>query len=75
MEWECLTMWKYKIGTVVREIDGGWVKSFGFRARPMFGHVVGFDQTPDEAILLVRWDDGSEQRIHPSNVLTEDEVE
>lgn len=67
-------MWKYKIGTVVREKDGlhrGFYT--GLDARPMFGHVVGFANNGFETILRVRWDDESERSIHPSNVLTEED--
>jgi hypothetical protein len=41
----------------------------------MFGHVVGFSQVEYEqyyeTFLVVKWEDGSEQRIHPNNVFTE----
>lgn len=67
-------MWKWKIGTVVREKDGSHGGFYtGLDARPMFGHVIGFDSNGFEAILLVRWDDGSERSIHPDNVFTEED--
>lgn len=67
-------MWKWKIGTVVREKDGSHGGFYtGLDARPMFGHVIGFDSNGFEAILLVRWDDGSERGIHPDNVFTEED--
>ncbi len=67
-------MWKYKIGTVVREKDGSCNGLYtGDDARPMYGHVVGFDTNGFEAILLIRFEDGSERSRHPSNVITEDE--
>jgi hypothetical protein len=67
-------MWKYKIGTVVREKDGSCNGMYtGADTRPMFGHVIGFDSNGFESILRVRWDDESERSIHPSNVFTEDE--
>ena len=70
-------MWKYKIGTVVREKDGSHGGMYSGRAaRPMFGHVIGFSSNVlTEAILRVRWDDESERSIHPSNVLTEGDSE
>ena len=68
-------MWKYKIGTVVQEKDGSHNGMYtGDDARPMFGHVIGFDSNGFEAILRVRWDDESERSIHPSNVITEEDV-
>lgn len=67
-------MWKYRIGTVVREKDGSYNGIFtGDSARPMYGHVIGFDTNGFEAILLIRWEDGGERARHPSNVLTEEE--
>lgn len=67
-------MWKWKIGTVVREKDGSHGGFYtGLDARPMFGHVIGFDNNPYETIIRVRWDDGSERSIHPHNVLTEED--
>ena len=67
-------MWKYKIGTVVREKDGSHSGMYsGREARPMFGHVIGFSSNGLESILRVRWDDESERSIHPSNVLTEED--
>ena len=67
-------MWKWKIGTVAREKDGSHGGFYtGLDARPMFGHVIGFDSNGFEAILLVRWDDGSERGIHPDNVFTEED--
>ena len=69
-------MWKYKIGTVVREKDGSHGGMYSRRAaRPMFGHVIAFDSNGYEAILRVRWDDESERSIHPNNVLTEGDSE
>ena len=69
-------MWKYKIGTVVREKDGTHRGMYsGLEARPMFGHVIGFSSNGYEAILRVRWDDESERSIHPSNVLTGGDAE
>ena len=69
-------MWKYKIGTVVREKYGSHGGMYsGLEARPMFGHVIWFDSNEYEAILRVRWEDGSERSIHPNNVLTEDDTE
>ncbi len=48
-------MWKYKIGTVVREKDGSHGGMYsGLEARPMFGHVIAFDSNGYEAILRVR---------------------
>lgn len=68
-------MWKYKIGTVVREKDGshGGLYS-GLDARPMFGHIVGFSNNVYETILKVQWDDESIRAIHPSNVYFEGDV-
>ena len=68
-------MWKYKIGTVVREKDGSCNGLYtGDDARPMYGHVVGFDTNGFEAILLIRFEDGSERSRHPSNVFTEEDI-
>lgn len=67
-------MWKYKIGTVVREKDGSHNGLYtGDDARPMYGHVIGFDTNGFESILMIRWEDGSERARHPNNVLTEEE--
>ena len=69
-------MWKYKIGTVVREKDGSWGGLHtGEDARPMFGHIVGFANNSFETILRVQWDDESIRDIHPSNVFFEGEVQ
>ena len=64
-----MNMWHWKIGTVVREIDGsrgGLIT--GPDARNMYGHVIGFSNNGIETILKVQWDDGSVRDIHPSNV-------
>jgi hypothetical protein len=58
-------MWKYKIGTVVREKD----------ARPMFGHIVGFSNNGFQTILKVQWDDESVREIHATNIFVEGEVQ
>lgn len=70
-----IQMWKWKIGTVVREKDGSHSMYSGLGARPMFGHVIGFDSNGYEAILRVRWDDWSIRSIHPDNVLKEGDAE
>lgn len=68
-------MWKYKIGTVVREKDGSHSGMYsGLEARPMFGHIVGFANNGYEAILKVQWDDESIRHIHPSNVFFENDI-
>ena len=71
-------MWKYKIGTVVREKarDALGLGLYSEKdSKPMFGHVVGFDRVEYdhcyETILRARWEDGSEGSIHPTNVLIE----
>jgi hypothetical protein len=81
-------MWKYKIGTVVREKERDAL-GLGLYSekdsKPMFGHVVGFDRVEYdhseivydhcyETILRVRWEDGSEKPIHPTNVLVEGDL-
>lgn len=71
-----MNMFDYAIGTVVREKDGsrGGIYS-GNAVRDMFGHVVGFTINAFfETILVVKWDDGSEQQIHPNNVLTKEQM-
>ena len=71
-----MQMWKWKIGTVVREKDGSHGGFYtGLDARPMFGHVVGFANNGFETILRVQWDDESIRDIHPHNVLTEGDTE
>lgn len=67
-------MWKYKIGTVVRESNMLGTLDYDRKALMKFGHVIGFAQNTFETILWVRWEDGSEQEIHPTNVLTEEDV-
>lgn len=66
-------MWKYKIGSVIREND---IISAG--RVPRWGHVIGFSRVEYDdgyaVILKVRWDDGTETRISPGNVLLEDEL-
>jgi hypothetical protein len=71
-------MWKYKIGTVVREKERhtlGLNRYSKKVSKPMFGHVIGFDRVEYqdffETILVVKWEDGSEKSIHPTNVLIE----
>jgi len=71
------TMFKYSIGTVVKyNVPGGGL----FKSKqPVYGHVTGFSRTKYdddrfETILLVRWDTGEENPIHPLNVLTKEEV-
>jgi hypothetical protein len=66
-------MWKYKIGTVVREKEGLWRSRYPSDAefRPMFGHIVGFANNGHETTLKVQWDDAIVSNIHPSNVLFE----
>lgn len=68
-------MWKYKIGTVVRQKDHsslGW----GDIRRPMFGHVIGFANNGfGETILEIRWEDETTAITHPANVLTEGDTE
>jgi hypothetical protein len=72
-------MWKYKIGTVVRQKTPN--ENYIHRKKTrmmMFGHVIGFSQVEYdqyyETILVVKWEDGSEQRIHPNNVFTEEDT-
>jgi hypothetical protein len=69
-------MWKYKIGTVVREKDGscGGLHT-GEDARPMFGHIVGFSNNGFQTILKVQWDDESVREIHATNIFVEGEVQ
>jgi hypothetical protein len=70
-------MFKYNIGTVVKyNVPGnGFSKN---KHTPVYGHVTGFcrtkyDNDRFETILLVRWDTGEENPIHPGNVLTRDD--
>jgi hypothetical protein len=57
-------MFKYKIGTVVRD-----------KYHKKYGHIVGFAEnqyeTCTETILVVKWQDGREYKIHPNNVILE----
>jgi hypothetical protein len=78
-------MWKYKIGTVVRETERHVQLRCGdskiMLRQQMFGHIVGFAQAEykndrghdRETILIVRWESGSEYRVPPQFVLTEQE--
>jgi hypothetical protein len=71
-------MWKYKIGTVVRQNK---VTSSVFTAKPvqLWGHITGFSQVPyescNETILMVRWENGEEYPTHPGNILLEGDTE
>lgn len=68
-------MWKWKIGTVVREIDGsrgGLIQ--GPDARDFYGHVIGFSNNGFEPILKIQWEDGRISEIHPSNVVHEEDM-
>jgi hypothetical protein len=69
-------MFKYKIGTVVKNDELVSHGSFFPKNKddPVYGHVVGFSRVEHneyfETVLIVRWDNGEEYPIHSNNVLT-----
>jgi hypothetical protein len=70
-------MFGYNIGTVVKYNVPG--DSFIKNKQPVYGHVTGFcrtkyDNDRFETVLLVRWDTGEENPIHPGNVLTREDL-
>lgn len=57
-----------KVGTVVQDTDFSEV---GDKVpADKFGHIVGFGRNiNDELNLIVEWDDGLTQHMHPGNVI------
>lgn len=64
-------MWKYKIGTVVKEKQSHTMDDETVDPYQMHGHVIGFSSNKFETILKVQWEDGSTRSIHHTNVIGE----
>ena len=59
---------EFRIGTVVsKEPKGGNMKE-----EPLLGHITGFDRSIyGEAVIVVKWCDGTERAVHPGNLMIE----